>query len=154
MLHEHRKIDLAQAGLAAQVLELQRKAYLVEAERIGDDRIPPLHESLEELQECGETFLGAFVGETLAGFVSWRRDGDTLDLHRLAVNPAFARRGIGRALVRAVQASERAPRVIVQTGAANEPAKALYRSEGFVAVGDVEVLPGLWVTRFEKSQGR
>jgi len=152
VLHDLRSLDLAQPGLAARVLELQRSAYLLEAEWIGDDRIPPLHDTLEELQTCGETFLGAFVGGTLAGFISWRRDGDTLDLHRLAVDPAFAKRGIGRSLVCAAQASESASWVTVQTGAANEPAKALYRSEGFVAVGDVEVVPGLWVTRFEKHE--
>jgi hypothetical protein len=45
-------------------------------------------------------------------------------------------------------------RVVVQTGADNEPAKALYRSEGFVEVGGQEPAPGIRVTLFEKRRGR
>jgi ribosomal protein S18 acetylase RimI-like enzyme len=85
--------------------------------------------------------------------VSWKVDGDTLDLHRLAVEPRFFRRGVGRALVQAAEAAEAAPRVVVQTGAANEPAKTLYRSEGFVEVGEREPAPGIRVTLFEKRRG-
>jgi hypothetical protein len=85
---ELRALDLADPALAGETLALQRRAYRVEADLIGDDRIPPLHETLDELQRCGETVLGVFVGGRLAGFVSWKRDGHLLDLHRLAVDPA------------------------------------------------------------------
>jgi ribosomal protein S18 acetylase RimI-like enzyme len=148
-------LDLADASVAARVLELQRRSYEVEARLIGSDRIPPLHESLEELQACGETFLGAYVEGRLAAVVSWRFDGTTIDIHRLAVLPEFFRRGIGVALLRAALASEsKARRAIAQTGAANDPAKQLYRGEGFVELGDREVLPGLWITQFERRLER
>jgi ribosomal protein S18 acetylase RimI-like enzyme len=149
---EVRPLDLADAGVAAGVLELQRLSYAVEARLIGSDRIPPLHESLEELQACGETFLGAYVERRLAAVVSWRFDGTTIDIHRLAVLPDFFRRGIGVALLRAALRSEpEARRAIAQTGAANEPAKQLYRGEGFAELGNREVLPGLWITEFERT---
>lgn len=147
------RLDVAEPAVAEAVLALQRRAYQVEANLVGFDDIPPLHESLEELQSCDETFLAAVVDGTLAGLVSWKRVGDTLDLHRLVVDPAFFRVGIGRALVRAAEANESGVRhVIVQTGAANEPAKALYRSEGFHEAGQHEVAPGFWVTLFEKAR--
>jgi ribosomal protein S18 acetylase RimI-like enzyme len=149
---ELKPLDLGDARVAAEVLELQRRSYAVEARLIGSDRIPPLHESLDELQACGETFLGAYLDGRLAAVVSWKLDGETIDLHRLAVCPRFFRRRIGQALVRAALASEPgARRAIAQTGAANEPAKELYRREGFAEVGDLEVLPGLWITRFERE---
>jgi ribosomal protein S18 acetylase RimI-like enzyme len=148
---EIRRLDLSDGGIAADVLELQRRSYAVEARLIGSDRIPPLHESLEELQGCGETFLGAYVEGRLAAVVSWKFDGVTIDLHRLAVSPHVFRRGIGAALLRAALGSEpEARRAIAQTGAANEPAKQLYRREGFAEVGDREVLPGLWISQFER----
>jgi ribosomal protein S18 acetylase RimI-like enzyme len=148
---EVRPLDLADAGVATGVLELQRRSYAVEARLIGSGRIPPLHESLEELQACGETSLGAYVDPRLAAVVSWKFDGATIDLHRLAVDPDHFRRGLGAALVRAALRSEpEARRAIAQTGGANEPAKQLYRAEGFAEVGDREVLPGLWVTQFER----
>jgi ribosomal protein S18 acetylase RimI-like enzyme len=145
------RLDLADRAVAEAVLDVQRRAYRIEADLVGFDSIPPLHESLEELQASGETFLAAMVDGRLAGLVSWKLDGDTLDLHRLAVDPGFFRAGIGRALVRAAQAAEpEAHRVIVQTGADNDPAKALYESEGFTKIGEREVAPEFRVTLFEK----
>jgi ribosomal protein S18 acetylase RimI-like enzyme len=144
-------LELADELLADRIVLLQHRAYAIEAELIGSDRIPPLHETRDELQACGETFLGAYVEGELAGFVSWKRDADTLDIHRLAVDPPFHRRGVGRALVRAALEIEEAGRTVVQTGAANEPAKALYRSQGFFEIGEREVLPGLSVTLFERA---
>jgi ribosomal protein S18 acetylase RimI-like enzyme len=149
---EIRPLELSEEPVARAVLALQRRAYAVEAELIGSDAIPPLRETLPELRRCGETFVGAFVGGTLAGVVSWKLDGATLDIHRLAVDPRFHRRGLGRALVRAALEAAPARRAIVQTGSANGPAKALYRGEGFSEVGDREVAPGLVVSLLERGQ--
>ena len=149
---ELRRLDIDDRTAATELLELQRRAYRIEADLIGSDGIPPLTETLEELQASGETFLGAFAGGELAGAVSWCLDGDTLDLHRLVVDPGRFRGGIGTALVRAaLEAEPAAGRVIVQTGAANEPAKRLYLREGFEELDEVEVAPDLRVTRFAKK---
>jgi GNAT superfamily N-acetyltransferase len=148
---ELRRLNLSDGAVAADLLELQRRAYRIEADLIGSDGIPPLQETLEELQGSGETFLGALVDGDLAGAVSWRLDGDTLDLHRLVVDPGRFRGGIGTALVRAALEEEPgARRAIVQTGAGNEPAKRLYLREGFEELDEVEAAPGLRVTRFGK----
>jgi ribosomal protein S18 acetylase RimI-like enzyme len=103
------------------------------------------------LRGCGETFLGAYLGGSLVGGVSWKLDGDTLDIHRLVVDPAHFRRGIGTALIRAaLAANPNATRAIVQTGAANTPAARLYLREGFTLVGTEEPIAGLPVTQFAK----
>jgi ribosomal protein S18 acetylase RimI-like enzyme len=149
---ELRRLDVSDRAVAAEVLELQRRAYRIEADLIGSDGIPPLTESLEELQASGETFLGALVDGRLAGAISWRLDGGTLDLHRLVVDPERFRGGIGTELVRAALAAEpEARRAIVQTGAANEPAKRLYLRQGFEELDELEVGPGLRVTRFARE---
>ena len=149
-----RRLDIGDRATATQLLELQRRAYRIEADLIGSDGIPPLTETLDELQASGETFLGAFAEEELAGAISWRLEGDTLDLHRLVVDPGRFRGGMGTALVRAaLEAEPGARRVIVQTGAANEPAKRLYRREGFEELDEVEAAPGVRVTRFTKELG-
>jgi len=145
------RLDLSDASTAVELLELQRRAYRVEADLIGSDEIPPLRETLAELQSCGETFLGARADGVLIAAISWRCDGETIDLHRLVVHPAHFRTGLGSALVREALATEpRARHAVVQTGAANDPAIALYRREGFVATGVLEPLPGVHVTRFTK----
>jgi GNAT superfamily N-acetyltransferase len=143
-------IDIIDPAIAAELLELQRAAYRIEAGLIGSSEIPPLRESLDELLGCGETFLGAYLGGNLVGGVSWKLDGDTLDIHRL-VDPEHFRRGIGTTLIRAaLAANPNAARAVVQTGAANKPAAALYLREGFALVGTEEPIAGLRVTQFAK----
>ena len=143
-------IDITDRETAQAVLQLQRLAYRVEAELIGSDGIPPLSETLEELRTCGEEFLGALVEGQLVGAISWRFGADTIDIHRLVVHPAHFRRGIATALVRGTLESEpTAKRAIVQTGAQNAPAAALYQREGFEQIEEFEV-GGLRVSRFAK----
>ena len=148
------RLDPLDRDTAAELLELQHRAYRVEAELIGDDRIPPLHETLEDLLGCGETFLGARDGATLIGAISWRSDDATLDIHRLMVDPGAFRRGTASALVRAALVAEPgARRAVVQTGAANEPARALYLREGFELVDEAVVGGGVRVARFARRCG-
>jgi ribosomal protein S18 acetylase RimI-like enzyme len=143
-------LDIEHPETAEAVLALQRRAYRVEADLIGSEGIPPLRETLEELQACGESFLGAVVEGRLAAAISWRFDAATIDIHRLVVDPDQFRRGLGSALVRSLLEREPgAARAIVQTGADNEPATALYLREGFERVDEVS-LGGVRVARFAK----
>lgn len=140
------RLDLRDRNLAQWVLAIQRAAYAVEAELVGFDAIPPLHETLGMLQSLHErlVFLGASRHRRLAGVLAYARDGDVVDIDRLAVDPAFFRQGVGRSLVREMLVRERAAaRVVVSTGLANAPAIALYHSFGFVKVAEREPSPGI-----------
>lgn len=67
-----------------------------------------------------------------------RLEVETLAIHSVAVRPAARRRGLGRALVRALLACAReqgAVRADLEVRAGNGAAIALYASEGFVPVG-------------------
>lgn len=146
------RLDLNDRKIADEVLRLQRRAYRVEADLIGSDAIPPLQETLEELQACNETFLGAIDDGEIVGAVSWRVIDSTIDIHRLVVGPDQFRRGIATSLVRAVlEAEPLAEQAIVQTGAANVPARAFYLREGFEHLDDIEVGGGIRVSRFAKQ---
>ncbi|RBY83379.1 GNAT family N-acetyltransferase [Blastococcus sp. TF02A-26] len=140
-------LDVAgDAALAAALLRLQHEAYAVEAALIGDDRIPPLHETLSDLRAAPLSWTGAFTGDRLVGAVAWSSEDGGVDVHRLVVAPSAARQGTGTALVRSVLAAGRP--TVVSTGRDNIPATALYLRLGFVPTGDREVLPGLWVSGF------
>jgi ribosomal protein S18 acetylase RimI-like enzyme len=143
------RLDITNRETAQAVLQLQRLAYRLEAELIGSDGIPPLWETLEELRTCVEEFLGVLVKGHLVGAISWRFSADTIDIHRLVVHPAHFRRGVATALVRAALDEPTAKRAIVQTGAQNAPAAALYLREGFEQIEELE-LGGLRVSRFAK----
>ena len=143
------RVDHSDPDVATALLELQRRGYEVEAALIGSRDIPPLTETLEELKGTSETFLAVFVAGSIVGAVSYRLLRDTIDIHRLAVDPTCFRGGIGTALVRAVLAAEpSATHAIVQTGADNEPARSLYLREGFEQADELEVAPGLRVVRY------
>ncbi|SFR27115.1 Acetyltransferase (GNAT) family protein [Lentzea waywayandensis] len=135
-------LDLSDDTVLHELWTVQRLAYAVEAEIIGFDGIPPLHESLGELRACDETFLGLYDEEGLAGAVSYRLDGSTVDICRLVVHPRAHRRGIASKLLDAVPSGPQT----VSTGSKNEPALALYRKRGFTETGTREVAPGVTIT--------
>lgn len=139
-------LDLTDDAVLRELWTVQRLAYAVEAELIGFDGIPPLHESLEELRACGETFLGLYDEEGLAGAVSYQLDGSTVDICRLVVHPRAHRRGIASKLLDALPAGPQ----IVSTGTANEPALRLYRKRGFVETGRQVIALGVTITHLEK----
>jgi len=142
------------AAVAADLLALQRSAYAVEAALIGDDRIPPLHESLPELRAATLEWLGATSEGHLVGAVAVRVEEHGLDIDRLVVAPDAHRRGVGSALVTAVLGRAAGRPTTVSTGRDNLPARRLYERLGFAPTGDVQVLPELWVTRFVHRGGQ
>jgi hypothetical protein len=74
--------------------------------------------------------------------------GRVLDIHWVIVHrDCCAARRLLNAVLERDQGCER---VIVQAGAANAAAQNVYASYGFRSVKVLEVVPGLWVTRFER----
>ena len=141
------RLDLSDPAIAAQVLAIQRAAYAQEAELVGYDAIPPLHETLDELRSQPLEWLGAVEDGVLAGAMAITGEGRRCDIDRLVVDPARQRRGIGRRLVGAVSHHVV---VTVSTARDNIPAVRLYESLGFHRVGETEVEPGFWTVQFER----
>lgn len=146
-----RVLDLDDQGTAERVHEIQRAAYAVEADLIGSDQIPQLHESLVDLVAADETWVGVDVDGVLAAAVSYRVQDGTVDIHRLVVDPACFRRGLGRRLVEHLHTLPSIDRYIVSTGAANVPARMLYERLGYRPTGEVEVVPGLRIATYERD---
>ena len=141
------RLDLSDPAIAAQVLAIQRAAYAQEAELVGYDAIPPLHETLDELRSQPLEWLGAIEDGVLAGAMAITGEGRRCDIDRLVVDPPRQRRGIGRRLVGAVTHHVV---VTVSTARDNTPAVRLYESLGFRRVGETEVEPGFWTVQFER----
>ncbi|GAA5202734.1 GNAT family N-acetyltransferase [Microbacterium jejuense] len=135
---------------APRLLDLQHKAYAVEAELIGDDRIPPLHEAESDLLSSGLEWIASFDDDhRIVGAVGFEIDDDVVDLDRLMISPTHHRRGLGAALV--IEVMSLAPVTVVATGRDNTPARALYESLGFLHQSDIEPVPGLWVSRYRRA---
>ncbi|UJR87237.1 Alanine acetyltransferase (plasmid) [Sandaracinus amylolyticus] len=142
-----RPIDVRDPEIAQRLWQMQRAAYRIEADLIGFEAIPPLHESLEQLIAAPLTWLGAVEDGELVGAIAYVVESGTCDINRLFVDPRFVRRGWGRRLTESVLEH---PVVTVSTGTANTPARELYRSLGFVDVATREIAPGTTVTIAER----
>ena len=145
-----RRLDLSDRAVAERLLTIQHAAYAVEAELIGFDGIPPLQEDLAGLMASTEHWLGRYDGAVLVGAVAYELTDDSVDISRLIVDPAYARRGHGRALLDHLDQLEPRPVSLVSTGSANTPAITLYKARGYTETDQVEVAPGVYVTQFRR----
>lgn len=134
------------------LLDLQRRAYQIEANLIDFQDIPPLRESLETLNQSQEEFWGWFEEENLVGVIAFEFQADALLINRLYVSPDLFRKGIGKKLLeRAIRiARERGKnKVKVGTASANVPAINLYKKLGFQEVKVEKVSNILWYSSFQ-----
>lgn len=139
------------------LLALQIASYRVEAELIGFDDIPPLKDGIQSIREAKETFYGFFVddheGRSLAGAISFEREGCIVTICRMMVHPNFFRKGIASSLLQHIMKEQElagAARFIVSTGTANLPAIRLYEGYGFIQRRIFTVPPGVSLTTFER----
>lgn len=93
---------------------------------------------VQELKvDCARSHLAVIDG-TVIGYVIYWLLAREIDIHNLAVAPAYRRRGIARALLEAVIADarrERAARITLEVRKSNDAAQRLYHSLGFMAKG-------------------
>ncbi|MFE1644855.1 GNAT family N-acetyltransferase [Microbacterium sp. P01] len=130
------------AGDAGEIFTLQRAAFVQEAELYRTVDIPALTQSLGDLESelAASGGLVALIRNRIVGSVRARTDGDLLLISRLAVAPDMQGRGIGTALLAAVEARSDALEAELFTGSLSEPNLRLYRREGYVETGRI-VLP-------------
>ena len=91
-----------------------------------------------ELENPLSRWLVAVEGEQVLGYVGSQTVLDESDMMNLAVDPAFRRRGIARALVLALieELGKMGSRQLtLEVRASNESAQALYAQLGFECVG-------------------
>ena len=156
---------------APEILALQRLAYQAEARLYGDWSIPPLTQTLAELETelaaemqteppifavlkaalkaVDET--GAIVGSVRARLDETPGTGAVCRIGRLIVHPRRQRQGLGSALLAAIEASfPHAARFALFTGSKSEGNLRLYRRLGYRDVDSREVSSGLTLVFLEK----
>lgn len=89
----------------------------------------------QDALEAGHHFLVARENGVVIGYAGLARLGAEAEVHNIGVDPAHQRRGIGRALLRALLHRAPGATVFLEVRTDNEPAINLYRSEGFAVIG-------------------
>lgn len=147
-----KKIDITNPKLAEEVLNIQRLSYKVEAEIIDFYELPPLKDTVEMLQHCGENFFGYYIDDELCGVISIKAEKGIIDIHRLMVHPKHFRKGIAKRLLEFIESSKEGfETLIVSTGSKNKPAVTFYLKNGFSKSGETRVTERLSLTTFKKE---
>lgn len=146
-----KRLSQQEEKTAKAIQKIQKPAYQVEAKLMGFEGIPQLNESVLEIQNSGETFIG-YIEDDLKGFISYTEENRLIDICRLVVDPEHFRQGIARKLLVFLLERFVGYDFIVSTGSANTPAKKLYDSLGFIESRNFEVAPGIYCTEFQKKK--
>jgi len=147
-----KKIDITNPDVSREVLKIQIPSYNVEAKIINFYDIPPLKDTVQSLQQCGETFFGYYLNKELCGVISIKVDDKVIDIHRLMVHPKRLRKGIAKKLLNFIEIElKRFEAIVVSTGTKNEPAVSFYLKNGFLKVEETMITECLSLTTFKKK---
>jgi len=127
-------IELADISDAQEILDLQKLAYQSEAALYHDYTIPPLTQSLEQMQEDlrKQVVFKATLDGKIIGSVRGYLRGGTCYIGRLIVHPEFQNRGIGTSLMKTIeQHFAQAQRYELFTGDRSERNLHLYHKLGY-----------------------
>lgn len=152
------RVERAGPDDAGEILTLQRAAYLTEAQLYGDPFLPPLVESLEQLQRllAGDAvLLKAVIGprDRLVGAVRAQFSDQMCLIGRLAVAPDLQGAGVGTRLMEVVEAevAGRACALMLFTGHLSVGNLRMYRRLGYAETHRERVAAHLTMVHMRKD---
>lgn len=135
MTQNDQRIDIVPltADDAGEVLTLQRAAFVSEALIYGSPDMPPLTQTLAEVEaelRAGDGF-GARIDGRLVGAIRFVEDEGMLLIGRIAIAPDVQGEGIGRTLLDAAEQASSAHTAELFTGSLSEANIRLYERCGY-----------------------
>jgi predicted N-acetyltransferase YhbS len=148
-------MPIAHISDAPAILALQKLAFLAEARLYDDFSIPPLTQTLPELEaEFGRMrFFKVELDGALAGSVRGELADGVCRVGRLIVHPERQRRGLGSALMRELEESfaQECERFEIFTGSKSVGNLRLYARLGYRAVEERALPSGPRLVFMEKK---
>ena len=136
------------------ILEIQKRAFLSEAERYNDFNIPPLHQTIEELeQEFTEKqiWVATIENEIVGSFRIYSKNQIGY-IGKLIVLPEFQNKGIGRTLMtKAENLFTDILKIEIYTGEKSVKNIHLYQSLGYQIVGIIPETANVNLVLMEKQ---
>jgi ribosomal protein S18 acetylase RimI-like enzyme len=114
-------IRAANSSDLQEILEIQMNAFKVYTDLIAEEQIPPLNESISEVQADfkRKSILVACRGDKIVGSIRYQMNLGVCAFERLSVDPMYQQQGIGQQLVlkvEALAASLQAHKIYLETG--------------------------------------
>lgn len=136
-------INIERAGFddLSDILNLQKIAFISEAELYDDYNIEPLNQTLDSIQNDFKVYLYLIAkhNNQIIGSVKARETGDFCWIGRLIVNPEYQNNGIGRMLLTEIQGLfSTTQRYMLCTGFRSTKNIRLYESLGFKIIEEVD----------------
>ena len=138
-----------------EILALQKLAFAAEARLYGEENVQPLRQTLLSMQEDirQQVVLKAMSGARIVGSVRAKLSGETCEVGRLVTHPDFQRRGIGTALLHAIETHfPKAECFELFTAENSAPNIRLYERSGYRCVFTREFSPGFGFVYMRKPQ--
>ena len=146
-------ITLATLSDAGEILALQKLAYQSEAERYGDYSIPPLLQTLAEMEDDLRTQIvikATLDGEIVASARAFEKDG-TVFIGRVIVHPRLQGKGLGKRIMIDIEARfSTAQRFELFTGHLSHRNLGFYRGLGYRDFKTVALTPSIQFVYLEK----
>ncbi len=136
-----------------EILSLQKIAYVSEAKIIDDFTIPPLHQTIEEIQSefRHQIFLKVELDDVIIGSVRTFLEGKTCYIGKLIVHPKNQNTGIGKKLLHAAEKQfPDAERYELFTGQKSKRNLYIYEKNGYQIFKNIKISEKLSMVFLEK----
>jgi len=126
-------IEKANINDSEEILDIQKIAYQIEAERYNNYDIPPLKQTVDELKSQFEDhiILKAISDNKIIGTVRAYEKNGTCYIGRLAVHPDMHNQGIGTALMKEIERRYNPERYELFTGSKSDKDIYIYSKLGY-----------------------
>lgn len=154
MMNDSFLIEKASIFDFPEILEIQKKAFLSEAEFYQNCQIQPLTQTLSEMEEeCKEkVVLKAVIDEKIVGSIRANAHEKNCWVNKLVVLPEFQKRGIGEKLLREIEIYfTKVEKFTLATGAKSESNIRLYEKVGYKVIGKEIFHDGVEAVVMEKK---
>jgi epoxyqueuosine reductase QueG/predicted GNAT family N-acyltransferase len=146
-------VDIADKGDYEEILDLQKLAYQSEAIIYNDFTIPPLTQTLENLNEEAKSSIILKVVEDrkIVGSVRAAEKDGTCFIGRLIVHSDYRNKGIGKKLMAAIEKCFEGMRCELFTGHLSEKNLEFYQRLGYREFKTEDITAGLNFVYMEKE---